>query len=403
MADATTVTRPEPGTGHHGQTFLFGEHVYLRSIERGDERVAASWRGTVFPKAADVTKKWIEEELPKLGKSRIGMHVIVRKQDDRVVGSLTYRNSDVMASITPWIDPLFGDVGLEWLTEALILAVTWEVEERFCPSVRVEIAGNLPDVIARLQEAGMVETCRFREMREQNGERVDLVYLQRFSQGGIARLGDPMLAELDRSGTGEVRPVPKREQVLENPPAQAVAVGSRLYLTPEDKTAAATTIAAARKEEESFFDIGRHLFSEVQWQEFISGQAGEDHPGNLWFSVRLRENNEIIGSVGVLGLDMLNRSAETGSILFLKEHRGEGLGFEAKHLLLEFLFDTLGLHMVRSFVYFPNTRSAAALRKQGYREAGRTPWLYPYEGGFGSMVVFDLLADEWRALPRAGE
>jgi RimJ/RimL family protein N-acetyltransferase len=56
--------------------------------------------------------------------------------------------------------------------------------------------------------------------------------------------------------------------------------------------------------------------------------------------------------------------------------------------------------MVESWVYFPNTRSAAALRKQGYTEAGRVTWLYPFEGNFGNMVVFDLLAEEWRAMPR---
>ena len=56
--------------------------------------------------------------------------------------------------------------------------------------------------------------------------------------------------------------------------------------------------------------------------------------------------------------------------------------------------------MVESWVLFPNTRSAAALRKQGYREAGRVNWLYPFEGGLGNFVAFDLLAEEWRAMPR---
>ena len=45
-------------------------------------------------------------------------------------------------------------------------------------------------------------------------------------------------------------------------------------------------------------------------------------------------------------------------------------------------------------------RSAAALRKQGYRECGQLNWFYPYEGGFGNFLVFDLLAEEWRAMPR---
>ena len=45
-------------------------------------------------------------------------------------------------------------------------------------------------------------------------------------------------------------------------------------------------------------------------------------------------------------------------------------------------------------------QSAAALRKQGYREAGRESWLIQADGGYQNMITFDLLADEWRAMPR---
>jgi RimJ/RimL family protein N-acetyltransferase len=53
-------------------------------------------------------------------------------------------------------------------------------------------------------------------------------------------------------------------------------------------------------------------------------------------------------------------------------------------------------------VLFSNTRSAAALRKQGYRDAGRITWTHPVDGIFGNVAFFDLLASEWRELPRAG-
>jgi hypothetical protein len=44
-----------------------------------------------------------------------------------------------------------------------------------------------------------------------------------------------------------------------------------------------------------------------------------------------------------------------------------------------------------------NLRSAAALRTQGYREAGRLFWKQTGAGQFLNQLVFDLLADEWRA------
>ena len=104
--------------------------------------------------------------------------------------------------------------------------------------------------------------------------------------------------------------------------------------------------------------------------------------------------------MALLDVDYQNRFAETGSFFGHARYRGSGYGSEAKHLLLEYAFERLGLHMVQSWVYFQNTRSAAALRKQGYREAGRVNWVYPNKGTLDNFVVFDLLADEWRALPR---
>jgi RimJ/RimL family protein N-acetyltransferase len=52
--------------------------------------------------------------------------------------------------------------------------------------------------------------------------------------------------------------------------------------------------------------------------------------------------------------------------------------------------------MVRSFVWGPNTRSQAALRKQGYRDAGGFRWQSTVGADFVDTVTFDLLASEWR-------
>ena len=92
--------------------------------------------------------------------------------------------------------------------------------------------------------------------------------------------------------------------------------------------------------------------------------------------------------------------AETETELYLPEFRGKGYGTEAKHLLLEYAFDRLGLHMVYSWVSEFNARSAAALRKQGYREAGYFAWSDLYQGNFTGGWYFDLLAAEWRAARR---
>jgi RimJ/RimL family protein N-acetyltransferase len=53
--------------------------------------------------------------------------------------------------------------------------------------------------------------------------------------------------------------------------------------------------------------------------------------------------------------------------------------------------------MLWSWVKSRNPRSQAALRKQGYRDAGRLSWTNFGPDGFEDARMFDLLADEWRA------
>jgi RimJ/RimL family protein N-acetyltransferase len=110
----------------------------------------------------------------------------------------------------------------------------------------------------------------------------------------------------------------------------------------------------------------------------------------------LRESGELIGDNGLHDLDWLARTAESATWIYRPEFRGSGYGTEAKHLLLEYAFERLGLNMIWSWVKMPNIRSQAALRKQGYRDAGRLHWVNLGQGGFEDAAMFDILASEWR-------
>jgi RimJ/RimL family protein N-acetyltransferase len=400
-APENTDKKPEPGTGHLGQTFLVGDEIYIRSFETADAANGMAWRGTVFPQSTDLIEKWIKEDLPKAGEDRTGHYAIARKVDDVVVGSAKLFFDDVSFKLELFVDPLYGESGARWKAEALTLIVPWTVEENHRPGIEIPLAATETAVIAAARELGMRETARFREMLLVDGARVDVVWYQRLNKAWIKTLGDPNDVELERTGTGRPRPVPPKVTLDGDPPKNAILVGKRVYLRPEQKVDAKQYAKWARRETETFFDIGRHLPSSAVIESWLDDHQEKDPPEWIWFSVCLRENDEMIGSVGLINVDYVNLFAETGSFFHRADYRGNGYGSEAKHLLLEYTFDVLGLHMVQSWVYFPNTRSAAALRKQGYREAGRINWLYTHEGRFDNFVVFDLLAEEWRAMPRA--
>jgi RimJ/RimL family protein N-acetyltransferase len=394
-------SKPEPGTGHLGRTFLVGETIYLRPLEKADAASSVALRDTVYPVSPQRTEEWIKETTGEEHPGKKQNLAVVRKADDVIVGSIRYDSDGwVLTWINVHIAPLFDDQGQRWKAEAIILLVDHLIQERQRPAVMLEQSAGEEIVVRELLAAGMVETARFRQSRRMGDRFVDLLALQKFNPDWLETLGNPMDMPLERTGTGQPRPVPVKIDPLPAAPKNAIMVGKRVYLRPISKEDPKVEVPWTRKETETFFDIGRHLPSIGGIQNWYTDLEKKETPDWIHIAVCLRENDQYIGNVMLIGVDYINKRAETGSWFFRGDYRGSGYGSEAKHLLLEYAFEVLGLHMVQSWVYFPNTRSAAALRKQGYRECGRICWVYPYEAGFSNFVVFDLLADEWRGMPR---
>ena len=397
-AKAEASTKPAPGTGHLGQTFLVGEDIYIRAIEPADSAYGQSWTRTILPRSTERYEKWIKEEMARA--RRQATYVILRKSDDVAVGSITTRSWSPVTQVMPWIDPLYGERGQQWLAQALELAIPWFVDEQQRPIVKIHVGADQQAAITALEAIGAFATVRFREMLRTWGGRTDHLMFEYCNRQWVHRLGDPRNVPLERTGTGEPRPVPAPVTLDGDPPANAVKVGQRVYLRPVDKKDAAQIALWSRQETETFWDAGRWMYSTHGYAAHETEQQKKDLQTSVHFAVCLRENDELIGTLGVDDIDYVHGFAETGSLINRPEYRGAGYGSEAKHLLFDYAFNTLNLHALQSFVIFPNTRSAAALRKQGYREAGRLHWDFASFGKFENFICFDLLASDWRQMPR---
>jgi N-acetyltransferase len=176
----------------------------------------------------------------------------------------------------------------------------------------------------------------------------------------------------------------------------AVMVGERVYLRPfevEDATILAERYAT---EPDTFMERGREMISEIAFERWIRGLY-EQQPTHdeVPFAVCLKADDRYIGLVAIEYVDLVNRVGETGSWIHDPAFRGQGYGTEAKHLLLEYCFDRLHLRVLRSRTFETNTRSAAALIKQGYRPAGRLAFGDLKDGRFRDTLCFDITRDEW--------
>ena len=175
-----------------------------------------------------------------------------------------------------------------------------------------------------------------------------------------------------------------------------VLIGERLYLRPLEIDDARVMAEASHHETDTFMERGRELQSQFAWEHFIRDMYKQVPPlGECQFAVCLTENDECIGMIGLEFVDLINGVAETGSWFHNPDYRSKGYGTEAKHLILEFAFDRLHLERIISFVFEPNTRSAAALAKQGYKPAGRLKWQDVKDGRYQDALLFDLLREDW--------
>jgi RimJ/RimL family protein N-acetyltransferase len=175
-----------------------------------------------------------------------------------------------------------------------------------------------------------------------------------------------------------------------------LVTGPRIYLRLMDVDDARVLSEANLIETETWFlEEGRMPTSILSFRHWLKEREGQQPPRELGFAICRRDTDEMIGVTTIRDLDWINRNGETGTGIFRPEFRGSGYGTEAKMLALKYGFEVLGLHAIKSDVFGPNTRSAVALAKQGYRPAGRIEADVCRYGTYYDTLLFDVLRPEW--------
>ncbi len=409
----TTQTYPPPvveGTpdprifSGEGQAFLVGETIFLRGLEEEDAVRASAWHDSPYPINAERASKIIREltEKPRPGNRFL---VACRRSDGEPVGSLALRRwagNEPDNRLGLWADPARPE-SERIRAEMLGLMVGWGFGEAELPKIVLEFDDGQAPLRGRAEALGMRRAALWRDGVWRDGQWRDRVLYEGLHPAWLRRLGDPGRGIDHAIGVDDPirwrpRQFPTYGTVDGDPPINAVMVGPRVYLRPIEMRDAAPSVAMERREPETFMDNGRFPWSAAGARQFVRDNAKSDPPGWVQFAVCLREDGRHIGTNGICAIDRLNLTAETESWFHDPAYRNKGYGSEAKQLLLAYAFERLGLHSVHSHVWGPNTRSAAALRKQGYRECGRLVWQGTKHGEYTHAYLFDFLADEWREM-----
>jgi RimJ/RimL family protein N-acetyltransferase len=119
------------------------------------------------------------------------------------------------------------------------------------------------------------------------------------------------------------------------------------------------------------------------------------HP-SFFFAIELRESKELLGVCGLFGVQKINRKAELMITLFDESNRIKGFGTEALKLLLDYGFNQLNLHRIVLFTHEINKRAQRVYEKMGFKPGGRRRQASFSEGTYHDLLLFDMLASEFR-------
>lgn len=117
----------------------------------------------------------------------------------------------------------------------------------------------------------------------------------------------------------------------------------------------------------------------------------QEDPQTVLFGVR---KTDPLGYVLLRNVDLLNRSAELHTSIFVEQDKG--LGYTAAKEMLRYGFNSLGLNSISTFAF--EERVVALLDKTAFvREGVRRQALYK-DGRFIDIVLYSILKTEWDKL-----
>jgi len=112
------------------------------------------------------------------------------------------------------------------------------------------------------------------------------------------------------------------------------------------------------------------------------------------FVIILKEENRLIGDMGIIFTGHDGRQAELGCTLN-KDFQANGYATEALARMVDYLFLTLNKHRLVASIDPRNTASIRLIERLGFRKEGYFKKSYYLRGEWTDDVIYAMLHDEW--------
>lgn len=119
-------------------------------------------------------------------------------------------------------------------------------------------------------------------------------------------------------------------------------------------------------------------------EAWISDLAKRKHQNQVWM---IEVDGTPTGTMGLHGIDFINRTATTGAMFGDLSKHNQGIGQQVKMLLLDHAFNVMNLRQVYSEVISFNLRSLNYSKKCGYQVVATIPNAIAYRGQFYDRII----------------
>jgi ribosomal-protein-alanine N-acetyltransferase len=165
----------------------------------------------------------------------------------------------------------------------------------------------------------------------------------------------------------------------------------RLRLRALDKETDTDALFEMRTSEDVMLYIKKPLQNRDEVRQMVE-RVNNDHLNNeaISWGITLKEDDKVIGTIGFWRVDKAHHRAEIGYMLHPAYWR-KGILNEALGCVMQFGFDTMGLHSIEGHTDPRNRASQSVLLKHGFVQEAYFKENYFFKGLFYDTVVFSKL------------
>ncbi len=164
--------------------------------------------------------------------------------------------------------------------------------------------------------------------------------------------------------------------------------GEKVYLSPINQDDYETYVKWLNNPKiTQFLDVNDSLITLSNEKELLEKIASEE----FCFAIIKKEDDTLLGNVGVTKIDYKNGKAELGIFIGEEENLSKGYGSEAIKLIINFAFNEIRLHNIWLSVFSNNPRAIKAYTKSGFVECGRRHEAIYHNGEYLDLIYMEII------------